>query len=84
MVVCIETTAVRSIRIKLNGTMNIFWHDKPNKVDHAEFEDYLSEEVTIWEPKKNETKEWMFPGVHEYTFSYTLSEKLPDSLSDSQ
>ena len=39
--VCEETTAVRSIRLALNGTMNIFWHDPVDRVDHAEFEDYL-------------------------------------------
>ena len=80
---CEETTAVRSIRLALNGTMNIFWHDPVDRVDHAEFEDYLEEEIIVWEPKRGD-KEWMFPGQHEYPFEYKLSEKLPETMEESR
>jgi hypothetical protein len=82
LVVCQETTAIKSIRLKLYGDMNIYWHDQGTKEDHAEFEDYLNEDVTVWEPKRNE-KHWMFPGVHEYLFEHVLSEKLPQTMEDS-
>ena len=80
---CEETTAVRSIRLALTGTMNIFWHDPVDRVDHAEFEDYLEAEVVVWEPKKGD-KEWMYPGQHEYPFKYDLSEKLPETMEESK
>ena len=83
LVVCEETTAVRSIRLALNGTMNIFWHDPVDRVDHAEFEDYLEEEIVVWEPKRGD-KEWMYPGQHEYPFEYKLSEKLPETMEESR
>ena len=80
--VCDDTTAVRSIRLVFNGTMNIFWHDQVDRVDHAEFEDYLEDEIVVWEPRRGD-KEWMYPGQHEYPFEYKLSEKLPETMEES-
>ena len=67
--------------------MNIFWRKLEGGVtnEHAEVEDYLDEDVLVWAPKATKRDEmWMFPGVHEYPFTFEIPNDLPDTLEDSR
>ena len=82
-----ETTPTRGVILALKGRMNIFWRkvEGGSTVDFAEIEDYLDEKLKVWMPKKSVKDEmWLFPGVHEYPFSYTLPIDLPESMEDSR
>ena len=51
----------------------------------TQVEDYLDEDITVWAPNPRKKEElWMFPGNHEYPFTFDLPEDLPDTLEDSR
>ena len=66
-----ETTAVRGIRLKIMGNMEIHWKkmDGGNTIENTELEDYLDEEITIWAPSVLKPEEkWLFPGEHNFRY----------------
>ncbi len=56
-----------------------------NFVNYREFEDYLSEELTVWAPRPNHANEmWMMAGTHTYDWTFELPGDLPETLEDSR
>ena len=80
LVVCEETTAVRSIRLALNGTMNIFWHDPVERVDHAEFEDYLGRNSISLLKSQRTFQQTFQQSFQYYRLSHTTIQTLLKSL----
>ena len=67
--------------------MNIYWKKVEGGAtnEFAEIEDYIDESLTIWVPHPRKKEEhWMYPGVHEYPFSYDLPIDIPETLEDSR
>ena len=67
--------------------MNIYWKKVEGGAtsEFAEIEDYIDESLTVWVPHPRKKEEhWMYPGVHEYPFTYDLPMDCPETLEDSR
>ena len=57
----------------------ILWNAK-----HALLHFHMSLKVEIWKANPRKKDElWLFPGVHEYPFTYALPIDLPESMDES-
>ncbi len=54
-------------------------------VEFAEIEDYIDEDAMVWAPNpRKKDEQWIYPGTHEYDFSFALPVDMPETLEDSR
>ena len=88
VVIVKSTTHFGGIRLLISGNMMIKWMEVEagSYIPFEEHEILLNEKIKVFNPdrKVDPNSMWIFPGKHEYQFSYRLPTNLPYSLDGSK
>ena len=83
-----STTHFGGIRLLISGHMAIKWMEVEagSYIPYEEHEILLNEKIKVFNPDKklDSNSMWIFPGKHEYLFTYKLPTNLPYSLDGSR